>query len=153
MNKKIIILLVLFFLILCGCSKKKNEVVEKFYLDSEYYNKGDYIKVNSKDLEDIKNGSFLLFTYNNYCTLKIPCENIFSDFINQYNIAIVSIKFEDFKNTDFYEKVKFAPSVLVIKDGNIIAYLDAESDNDIDKYQDVSKFKEWVEKYIYLKGE
>ena len=152
MNKKILIILII-LLIFTGCTNKKNNNTSTFYLDDKYYNKTDYIKVNSSELDELSHSSFLLFTYNNYCTLKIPCENIFSDFMKKYKIGIVSIKFEDFKNTKYYDKVKYAPSILVIKEGKIIDYLDAESDDDLDKYQDVDEFTKWVKKYINLKGE
>ena len=152
MNKKIIILLII-LLIFTGCTKEKNNSNSTFSLDNKYYNKTDYIKVDSSELDELSDNNFLLFTYNNYCTLKIPCENIFSEFMEKYKIGIVSIKFEDFKNTKYYENVKYAPSVLIIKEGKVIAYLDAENDDDIDKYQDVEKFTNWVKKYINLKGE
>ena len=47
--------------------------------------------------------------------------------------------------------MKYAPSVLIIKDGKIVTFLDAEKNSDIEKYQDIDKFTEWVSKYIYLK--
>lgn len=152
MNKKIIILLII-LLVFTGCTKEKNNSNSTFSLDNKYYNKTDYIKVDSSELDELSDNNFLLFTYNNYCTLKIPCENIFSEFMEKYKIGIVSIKFEDFKNTKYYDKVKYAPSVLIIKEGKVIAYLDAENDDDIDKYQDVEEFTNWIKKYINLKGE
>ena len=30
-----------------------------------------------------------------------------------------------------------------------MAYLDAEKDDDLDKYQDLDEFTKWIEKYIY----
>ena len=54
------------------------------------------------------------------------------------------------KNTKFYENVKYAPSVIIIKDGEIVSYLDANSDKDLEKYQDANKFIKWLKEYIYL---
>ena len=150
---KKIILLIFIILLLCGCTKKNNNYNSVFYLNSKYYNKTEFIKVSSTELDKLSKESFLLFTYNNYCTLKIPCENIFSDFMKEYKVGIVSIKFEDFKNTKYYNDVKYAPSILIIKEGKVIAFLDADSDDDINKYQDVSEFKNWVSKYISLSKE
>ena len=58
--------------------------------------------------------------------------------------------FDDFKKTTFHKKIKYAPSVLVVNKGKIIAYLDANSDDDLEKYQDVNKFEDWISKYIYF---
>ena len=125
--KKILITLSI-LLVLCGCQKKEN--IEKFYLND--------------------NDSFLLFTYNYYCSLAIPCDEIFKSFSENENIEILSMSIDEFKKTSYYKTVKYAPSVLIIRDGKIVTYLDAEKNSDIEKYQDVEKFTEWVEKYIYF---
>ena len=66
------------------------------------------------------------------------------------NIAFVSIPFAEFKSTNYYNTVKYAPSIIVIKKGKIVDYLDADSDEDIIKYQDVEAFESWISQYIYL---
>ena len=68
-------------------------------------------------------------------------------------IDVVSITFENFKKTDFYKEVKLAPSILIIKEGKIVTYLRADSDEDFDRYQDTEAFEKWLNKYIYLEKE
>ena len=67
------------------------------------------------------------------------------DQIEKYKIDFLSISFEEFKTTKFYQTVKYAPSVLVVEHGNIVAYLNANSDD-----QDTNKFEEWLNNYIYF---
>lgn len=151
MLKKIGLLLIGLFLISgCGCTIKQNDDIERFYLDDKYYGSSEFIKINEEELNNLDNGNYLLFTYNNYCSLPISCEKIFEKFMQKYNIAILSMPFENFRNTKYYETVKYAPSVLIIKDDEILAYLDANSDNDLDKYQELSSFEEWLNNYIYF---
>ena len=123
---------------------------EKFYLDNKYYQSENFIKVNSKEISKLKNNNYILFTYNNYCTLPIPCEFIFEEFMKEHKISFLSISFEEFKKTNIYKKVKYAPSIIIVKNGKIISYLDANSDEDLDKYQDVCAFEKWLENYIYF---
>lgn len=52
------------------------------------------------------------------------------------------------KKLTFIKSVKYAPSVIIIENGNIISYLDANSDIDLEKYQDVNKFEEWLNNYV-----
>jgi hypothetical protein len=137
------VLLFIIILLLVGCSNKK-----EFYLTDKYYNNGDYISVHESDIKD--NESYILYTYNNFCILPVHCENIFKEVMEKNKIDVLSIPFEEFKNTSFYKKVKYAPSVLIIKNGEIVAYLDANSDNDLEKYQDTTKFEEWLKNYIFL---
>ncbi len=143
--KKILITLSI-LLVLCGCQKKEN--IEKFYLNDSYYETSGLREIKVDDLND--NDSFLLFTYNYYCSLAIPCDEIFKSFSENENIEILSMSIDEFKKTSYYKTVKYAPSVLIIRDGKIVTYLDAEKNSDIEKYQDVEKFTEWVEKYIYF---
>lgn len=144
----VIILLIITFTII-GCTNTI-EKIEKFYLAKDYYSEGGFISVNEKDLEKLDSSNYVLFTYNNYCNLPIPCEEIFESFMDKYEIRFLSIPFEDFKNTSFYNKVKYAPSIIIVKNGKVIAHLDANSDDDLNKYQDVDLFSEWIKKYIYL---
>ena len=43
-------------------------------------------------------------------------------------------------------------SPFIGKEGKIVTYLDANSNKDLDRYQDSKKFEEWINKYIYTEG-
>ena len=141
--KKIVLLIAIFLLV--GCVKQ-----EKFYLNDKYYNNGDYIKLSSSELLDIKNDSMVIYTYNNFCNLPIHCETIFKEFMDKYKIDFISIPFSDFKNTSFYQNVSYSPSIIIVNNGKVLDYLKADSDADYDKYQKVDVFEEWLSEYIYL---
>ena len=131
-------------------NKIKQKAIDKFYLEDKYYNNGNFISVDSASLNKTKNESFVLFTYNNYCNMAKPCEEVFQKFMKKYKIDFLYMKFEEFRNTSFYKTVKYAPSIIVVKKGTIVAYLDAESDEDLNKYQNVDKFEKWLNNYIYF---
>lgn len=153
MNRKIFIVIICILLLLTtGCTKKinQNDDIKRLYLTDKYYNKGNFIQVSNDDLSKLDDETYVLFTYNNYCTLPISCENIFKEFMEKYKIDFLSITFEDYKNTKFYDVVKYAPSIIIISKGDVIAYLDANSDDDLDKYQDVDSFEQWLNNYIYF---
>ena len=160
-NKKIWIIggivLVLIIGLLVFCLLNKDEELEvnddQFALDSEYYNKGEYIQIDTEKVKELVDNkkTFLLFTYNNYCNFPVPCDSIFQEVMDKYKIDVLKIPFDKFKDTDFYETVKFAPSLMIIKEGKIIDYLKADEDGDMDKYQDVKAFRNWLNSYIVLK--
>ena len=152
-NKKsiiivIVIIISIIILTFLGYICKK----EKFYLEVNYYTY-DMKKVSYSDINKLEKEkkSFILFTYNPYCSLKIPCDKIFEEYAKNKNITILTIPFDKFKKTEYYKTVKYAPSVIIINKGRIITYLDAEKDKDIKLYQDTNKFGNWIEKYIKLK--
>ena len=70
--------------------------------------------------------------------------------MNKYKIDFLSISFDEFKNTGFSKKVKYAPSIIIVKEGKIVTYLDPNSDDDFDKYQDATKLEEWIKEYVEL---
>lgn len=122
----------------------------KFYLEDKYYEGNEFVEINGDELNNINSNNFVLFTYNNYCNFEIPCDQIFQSFMKKNNIKILSISFSEFKKTRYYETIKYAPSIIIVKGKKVVAYLDAEKDEDIEKYQDVNKFEQWIEKYIYF---
>lgn len=148
--KKILILLT-FLIIITGC-KNNNK---KFYLDDEYYDNGSYIEITKEKLDELQNNksSYLIFTYNSYCTFKVPCDNIFEEVMKKYNISIYSMPYELMKQTFIHDKVTYAPSIIIINKGNIVTFLDPEKDDDLNKYQDANEFEKWLGEYIYLNKE
>ena len=146
--KKILIIFICLILTGCFFSKKQNDNKYRIYLSDKFYNKGEFNDVDN--LDKLDKDTYVLFTYNPYCNLPISCEKIFESFMKKYNIDFVSITFSEFKNTKYYETVKYAPSIIIIKNKEIIAYLDANDDKDLKKYQDIKEFENWMDKYVYF---
>ena len=127
----------------------------KFYLDDIHYSTSErFISIESDDLsklmEDKK--SFVIFTYLPYCTFSIPCDVIFETFLNENDMSFYSIPYDKLSEVKYFDEVKYAPSVILVNKGVIVEYLDANSDNDLKKYQDAKEFSSWIEKYVYLKN-
>lgn len=141
---KKVVLIIITIILITGCSKKQ---IEKYYLNNKYYNEGKFITI--KNIDEIKNDTYVLYTYNNFCTFSVPCEDIFKSYMEKYKIDFYGIPFEQFKKTSLYKEVKYAPSIILIKEGKIVDYLDANSNSDKEKYQDTKKFEEWINTYIY----
>lgn len=141
--KKFTIIIICLFLSACTNSSK-------FSIEKEYYKESKFIDVSSEDIKELKENkkSFIVFTYNNYCMLEIPCDEIFKKVMNKYNISFLYLPYEEMKNTFIYDEVKLAPSVILIKEGEIVAYLNTESDEDLIKYQDTEEFEKWLTSYI-----
>lgn len=154
--KKIVIGIIVGIIILCtiGLFINKNQSNKKIYLTKKYYDnkKQVFLQVDEQEIKKLKEETFLLYTYNSYCKFPVPCDSIFEQFMKDNNITILSIPYEKYKLTDYVKKVKYAPSVLIINKNKVIAYLDADKDEDVNKYQDIEEFTNWVKEYIYLKN-
>lgn len=150
--KKIIMLIVFIILIPLSLLFITNLIKQKFTLESKYYNTGKFIDINAANLNELLNNkeNFILFTYNNFCTFKVSCDEIFNESIKELNITILKIPFDEFKTTDLYNEVNYAPSVILIKEGKIIKYLNPEKNEDLPKYQDKKEFISWIKEYINI---
>ena len=147
LKKLFVCLSLILILITTGCG---NSAISRIRLDDKYYTSGEFIKVSADAINSKTNENYVLYTYNSYCSFQVPCDKIFEEIMKKYKIDFLSIPFEEFKNTSIYKKVKYAPSVIIVNNGKVNAYLNAESDEDLNKYQSASEFESWLEKYIYL---
>lgn len=122
----------------------------KFSLEKEYYKDSGLVDISSSEVDQLikQKKSFLLFTYNSFCSFSVPCDTVFEESAKKKNIVILQIPFDDFKKTTLHKKITYGPSVILVKEGKIVDYLDAGKDEDVEKYQDSSKFIEWISKYI-----
>jgi len=145
--KKILLILLLFVpLLLVGCTNKD----EKVYLSDKYYNKGAYIDIVAKDMDKLKNDTYLLFVYNQFCNFKIPCDEIFQKVMNEHKVDVLSMSIDEYKTTSYFNTVRYAPTIIVISKGKVLAYLDANKDEDLDKYQSPDDFEKWLTEHVYL---
>ena len=144
---KLLCLLLLLFA--TGCANDEN----KLYLEDELYGENEFIVIDENKINELyeKKATYILFTNNNFCSMQISCDKIFEEFMQKKDIGIYSIPFTEFKNTYLYGEVKYAPSIMIVKDGELYQYLDVNKDEDYEKDQDGRKFTKWVNSYISLK--
>lgn len=149
---RVLSLLVFAFLLLILTSCK----VEKYKLDEKYYNPSE-VGLTDVELdlvnEEIKNkGNFALFIYLDGCTTCSEFEPIVSSFLEENNMMMYSLSYDKMeKGSDLKKTVKYSPSVVLFKNGKIVAHLDTSKDEDTERFRSFDAFKEWFESYIELK--
>ena len=158
--KKLIILLV-FCLLLSGCSLKKTEELssaEKFSIEYsiDVDNPFEYV-VYSEVYDLLSDGSGVLFLGNSDCEWCIESAKVLYEVVLDSELDVVyyfnpnnlgSKKYKelvtliDDKYSDDFTDIKL-PSLLVIKDGNIVGYTDysLETNEDIDVKKAILKNK------------
>lgn len=141
------ILLVLFtILLLTGCEEKK------FYLEDKYYESNNLIEPTVEEVNKLfeNKESFAAFMYTPGCISCAEFEEVTDEFRDENNIVFYHISSEVAKQTKIHDKVIYSPSAILVKNGEIVAFLDAASDKDALYYYTKDNFKSWLEKYIYL---
>ena len=148
MIKKILsILVVLITLSACG---------NVFSLEEKYYFNSDLIEIENLDtlnkLEEDKE-SFVVFVYMPNCSTCASFKPIVEEFINMNELTFYSISTDLIFDNDnsIMKKIEYAPSILIYKKGKVKAYLDANADKDVDKYEKLECFSDWFMKYVEIK--
>lgn len=146
-------LVLLAAILLVGCGKEQEEKIEPFDLKEEYYQESKQIELDldglNKLIEDKE--SFGVFVYLPGCTSCAAFSEVLSEFQKDNTLTFYKTEIKYAKQTDIGNKITYAPSFIIFKEGKIVAYLDAESNKDKPVYDTVENYKEWLTKYINLK--
>ena len=147
----VLLLIVLLFIF------NNNKIVygnNAFYLESNLYNtKDNYEEINVSKFNNLINNkkSFIVFTYASFCPFSAPSDKVFKSVFEKNNMKLYAIGYDKLNGNDITNKVSYAPSVMIFKKGKLVAYLDAEKDEDYNRYQNKKEFRNWLSKYVYLK--
>ena len=140
---KKIIVLILVSILLVGCNGK-------IKLEDKYYKRSEFIDVDHSKVNDLikSKESFVVFIYQPMCTMSSEFEELLDEYMDIRKISIYKMSFSDMKKTSLKDTVRFYPSFIIFKDGEVVDFLDADSDEDTKKYKEFDAFKEWFESYV-----
>lgn len=124
-----------------------------FSLNEEYYGTTEVDDIDYAKLEDLTEDkkSFAVFVYQPLCETSASFEEVLDQFRSENSVGFYKIAFADLKDTELADKIKYYPSFMIFKNGELVEYLDAEADEDKAYYQDADNFKKWFVKYVNLK--
>ena len=147
MKKILCILLVV--ILLTGCNK------EKFSLENKYYDNGEFLEIDKTKLNELEDNSesFLVMVYTTGCFSCMDFEKVLTEFTEDNNLTVFRININDIEGTEIEEKIKYTPSLVIYKKGNLYKYLDANSDKDTEYYKSTDSLMKWLDKYIITSHE
>ena len=127
--------------------------VEKFRLEDDSYGDGRTVEVSAEEFEALvsEKQSFLLMAHMAYCPAEMPLTDTTELFVKDKKIRIYVISADEFKKSSLVGKIKYLPTMAVFHKGELVDFLDAESDEDLPYYQSVGGLESWVEQHVDLK--
>lgn len=149
MKKVVLCLFALSILLLTGCDNNE----EAFYLEDKYYGTSEFIDLDQDTLEDLINDkeSFAIFIYQPACANSENFEKVLTEYTGENQISFYKMPFSLMKETTLGDEIKYYPSFVVFHDGKMVDFLDANSDKDIDYYQNTEGFDKWFSSYVLKK--
>lgn len=124
----------------------------KFRVEEEYYDDGIIEKISAQDLETLVNNkeSFLLFVSQQDCRTADDFRKVIQSYIASTPLHVFETSFSDLKSTNIASEVRFYPSFLVFKNGKLVRYLRADSDDDVPAYTTKDGLESWLKQVIII---
>ena len=85
------------------------------------------------------------------CTTSYNFNNVLTNFSKQHDIELYKITYANIKDSSLAKHIKYFPSVAIYQEGIVATYLDPNKEEDIQYYESVDGFKEWLTQYVLLK--
>lgn len=127
-------------------------MVGKFRLEEELYGEGEFLEISGEEYEERAwNGeSFLVVARMEVCPAEFPVTDTVRSLAAERGVKFYSLKDEEFRKTSLKEKVKFLPSVVIVKEGEVVDFLDAEDDEDLERYKSTEELLKWLEEVVEI---
>lgn len=121
---------------------------ERAIIDAEYVGSTELRVIDAEEYEKMvsEGKSFILTSYLPTCTAHMI--KFSQDISEEKNVSLFYMEWSDIKKTSLKGVVEFSPSVIIISKGKPIAHLNANSNDDIEKYNNYDVFKAWIEENV-----
>lgn len=110
----------------------------------------EFINLTPEEYEQLvaNEKSFVIFVDQGGCVTADGLRGRIIEYAKLKGIKINRIMFSDMKDTSLHEKVRYYPSIAVVSDGDVVAYLRSDSDADAPIYNDYNALEEWLNSYL-----
>lgn len=145
----IIVIVILIFLVVNNTNTK-----ETFFLENKYYGFNSINEIKKDDLNKLMDDkeSFAVFVYQPMCITSSDFEAVLNNFLEENQISVYKIAYSRIKDTDIGKSVKYYPSFIIYNKGEMVDFLEANKDEDVDYYISKDGFEKWFTKYVKLKS-
>ena len=129
---------------------------QPFFLDDQYYGTGSLIDIDNSRLNELEEGkdSYAVLVYQ-VSTCGRANAYDFNQYVEEFLVAnkitFYQIMFFEIEGSKMAEHVKVCPSVVIYRDGQVEAFLDAVAAEDTDHYKSAEDFGKWFTSYVKLK--
>ncbi len=121
-------------------------------LSEEYRGAGGIGMVTTDDLRTMIDDkkSFLLFVSQPGCQAAEKLRGILQELIAEYPIQFFEISFSDLKESGLASEVRFYPSLMVYRQGQLADFLNANDNADTEAYNSLDGLKKWLTDIVIL---
>ena len=124
----------------------------RFSLEPELYQGSEIKEINAADYQKLieQRKSFVVIAHMDFCPAETPLTTTAEALAHEDGLTFYGLNSDEFAKTALAAEIRYLPSAAIIRQGELVRYLDAESDDDIPYYQTASAFRDWLSKDIQL---
>lgn len=121
-------------------------------LSAEYRGEGGIGMITTNDLKTMaeEKKSFMLFVSQPECQAAEKLRGILQELIKEYPIQIFEVSFSELRESGLASEVRFYPSLVVYRQGQVADFLDANDSADTEAYNSLAGLKDWLTNVVIL---
>ena len=145
----ILILAVFAIVIVITFSQGKPDM--PFRLSDEYYGTSEMLTgLTAEGYEKLlsEKRSFVVMVDKPGCITTPPMRERMANFPDNMQFKYYQFMWSEAKESSLHNYVTFVPSVAIIREGEVVAWLRADSDEDTEYFNSAEALQSWVAKYV-----
>lgn len=125
----------------------KAEGVTEFRLSAENYVGFETVEIDATEYQRLvdERQSFLVVAHMTICPAEFPLTDTAKKLAYEKNLRIYFLDEREFEKTGLKQQIKYLPSLAVIREGELVGFLDAEADADVAAYKTAAGLEKWLE--------
>ncbi len=125
-------------------------IEERFFLSDEAVSGEGLKDISSAEYEKLvtEKKNFLVLLHMTVCPAEFPLTDTARQLAKEDGLTIFALDEEEFKKTDLAEVVKYLPSLVVVRGGEAVDFLDAEADEDMEAYKSAAGLRKWIGRMV-----
>ncbi len=123
----------------------------QFRLSDEYYGASEMLTGLTKDEYEsliAQKKSFAVMVDKPACVTTTQMREWMANFPDDMQFKYYQFMWSEEKESSLHEYVTFVPSVAIIREGKVMAWLRADSDEDVEYFNSAEALQSWVAKYV-----
>lgn len=123
----------------------------KFHLSEEYYGSSEMIAgLTTEQYEDLiaQKKSFVVMVDKPDCVTTVAMRENMAHFPDNMRFSYYQFMWSQMKNSSLHGYVTFVPSVALIREGKVVAWLRADSDEDTEYFNSAEALQRWLAERI-----
>lgn len=121
-----------------------------FRLDEEFYAQSEAIDIDKDKYEQLiaEKKSFIVMVDKPNCHTTKDMSSFLTSLPSNFQFKYYRLMWSEVRKSSLHGYIKFAPSLAIVKKGEVLAWLDADSEDDAEMFNNADALEKWIRKYV-----